>query len=292
MPTLSIDEIKKLTIIGLFSKDSLLQQLVLKGGNLLDLVYGISTRPSKDIDLSLRSEFEDMDRARRDIEEALADTFREHGYVVFDVKLVEEPPEALRHTRKFWGGYKAEFKLLPAESHGLLASDPERARREAVVVREAQGRRFPIEISKYEYCEGAIEEEIDGYTIMVYTPVMLTCEKLRAICQQMPEYKAFVGGKGRPRGRDFLDLHTIVEHFRIDFADTRLHETLLGVFRVKEVSLRLLGEIKTEDVKEYHRDDFENIAATVRPGADLQSFEFYWRYVVDRVEQLEPLWNE
>jgi hypothetical protein len=170
MQSLTIDEIKKLTVIGLFSKDSLLQQLVLKGGNLLDLVYGISTRPSKDIDLSLRGEFADIDRARQDIEESLENTFRERGYIVFDVKLVEEPSKDFGHSRRFWGGYKAEFKLLPAESLGLLASDPDRARREAVVVREAQGRRFPIEISKYEYCQGAIEEELDGYTIMVYTP--------------------------------------------------------------------------------------------------------------------------
>jgi len=128
MQSLTIDEIKKLTIIGLFSKDSLLQQLVLKGGNLLDLVYGISTRPSKDIDLSLRGEFEDMDRARRDIEEALADTFRERGYVVFDVRLVEKPRKDFGDSRRVWGGYKAEFKLLPADSRGLLASDPDRAR--------------------------------------------------------------------------------------------------------------------------------------------------------------------
>jgi hypothetical protein len=292
MNALSIDEIKKLTVIALFSKDSLLQQLVLKGGNLLDLVYGISPRPSKDIDLSLRTEFDDIERARQDIEEALSNTFGEHGYVVFDVKLQERPKPVFGDSRKFWGGYKGEFKLLPHESRGLLQSDLGRAQREAVVVQGEQGRCFPIEISKYEYCDGAVEEELDGYTIVLYSPAMLTCEKLRAICQQMPEYRKFIGGRPRPRGRDFLDLHTVVSHFVIDFAAAQFHKTLQGVFSVKQVPLHLLGQIESEAVREFHRDDFEKLAPTVRPGFELQSFEFYWRFVVDRVALLEPLWNK
>jgi len=292
MEPLSIEEIKKLTVIGLFSNDSLMAQLVLKGGNLLDLVYGISTRPSKDIDLSLRTEFEDVDQARRDIQDGLSGTFREHGYLVFDVKLQEEPRQVSGDTHSFWGGYKAEFKLLPDESAGLLESDPHRARREAAVAQGQQGRRFPIQISKYEYCDGAVEEELDGFTIIVYSPSMLTSEKLRAICQQMPECRRLVGGRSRPRGRDFLDLHAVIEHFRIDFADDSFQQTVQGVFGVKEVPLRLLGQIQSESVKEFHRDDFENIAETIRPGEAIQNYEFYWRFLVDRVALLKTLWNE
>jgi predicted nucleotidyltransferase component of viral defense system len=52
---------KREVILALFADDALMQQLVLKGGNLLDVVYGISTRPSRDIDLSICGDVEDLE---------------------------------------------------------------------------------------------------------------------------------------------------------------------------------------------------------------------------------------
>jgi len=49
----SIDKIKKLVIIALVSDDYLMEQLVLKGGNAIDLVYQISGRASVDLDYSV-----------------------------------------------------------------------------------------------------------------------------------------------------------------------------------------------------------------------------------------------
>ena len=49
-----LDRIKRLAIVAMFSDDGLMEKLVLKGGNLLDLVYGISTRASLDVDLPHR----------------------------------------------------------------------------------------------------------------------------------------------------------------------------------------------------------------------------------------------
>jgi hypothetical protein len=43
MPFKDLEEFKKLVIIALFSDADLMQTFVLKGGNLLDVVYGIST---------------------------------------------------------------------------------------------------------------------------------------------------------------------------------------------------------------------------------------------------------
>ena len=47
--------------------------------------------------------------------------------------------------------------------------------------------------------------ELDDYTIYVYSPTMIAIEKLRAICQQMPEYAL----QRRPsaRARDFYDIY-------------------------------------------------------------------------------------
>jgi predicted nucleotidyltransferase component of viral defense system len=52
------EQIKKLTLIGLFSDDDLMDTLVLKGGNALDIVYRIAARASIDIDLSIENDFE------------------------------------------------------------------------------------------------------------------------------------------------------------------------------------------------------------------------------------------
>lgn len=39
-----LEKIKKLAIVAVFSDDELMERLVLKGGNALDLIHGISTR--------------------------------------------------------------------------------------------------------------------------------------------------------------------------------------------------------------------------------------------------------
>jgi len=45
-----LEKLKKLTIIAMVSDDYLMEKLVLKGGNALDLFYGISPRASLDLD--------------------------------------------------------------------------------------------------------------------------------------------------------------------------------------------------------------------------------------------------
>ena len=49
-----IRQIKKIALAAMFADDVLMEKLVLKGGNLLDLVYNISVRASIDLDLSTR----------------------------------------------------------------------------------------------------------------------------------------------------------------------------------------------------------------------------------------------
>jgi predicted nucleotidyltransferase component of viral defense system len=54
-------EVRRLTIVALFSDDLLFEQVVLKGGNALNLVYGLSPRTSLDLDFSLENDFADLD---------------------------------------------------------------------------------------------------------------------------------------------------------------------------------------------------------------------------------------
>ena len=58
-------DVRRLTIVALFSDDQLFEQIVLKGGNALNLVYGLSPRTSLDLDFSMESDFTDLDDTRK-----------------------------------------------------------------------------------------------------------------------------------------------------------------------------------------------------------------------------------
>ncbi len=88
-----LEKIKKLVVIAMFSDDQLMERLVLKGGNALDLIHRISKRASVDVDLSMDSDFSITERlviAGR-VEKVLKESFRPAGYEVFDVKMEEKP---------------------------------------------------------------------------------------------------------------------------------------------------------------------------------------------------------
>lgn len=99
-------EVKRAAIIAMFSDDDLMTRLVLKGGNLLDLVYKIAGRASVDIDLSLDREFgrDEIEAVKGKIEARLKETYRERGYVVFDFRFEERPPKVTADMTGFWGG--------------------------------------------------------------------------------------------------------------------------------------------------------------------------------------------
>jgi hypothetical protein len=120
---------------------------------------------------------------------------------------------------------------------------------------------------------------------------MLVAEKLRAICQQMPEYTRYLEKHATPRGRDFLDIHTVAEFFGVDFRGASFHRTIEKVFAAKRVDRRVIAKIADDATKEFHRPDFSSIAPTIRPGFELQDFEFYYDYVVDKCRLLEALGN-
>ena len=206
------EKIKKLVIIAMFSDNVLMERLVLKGGNALDLIHRVSARASVDVDLSIDGDFTSEGRLALPgwIEKALRDTFRPEGYQVFDVRLEERPPGLTADLEDFWGGYNIEFKLIELDRYEDLKENIEALRRNAVPL--GQGPKFSIDISKHEYTTGKAQFELDGFAVFVYTPEMIVCEKLRAICQQMPEYGPVVkrNRAGSPRARDFIDIHTLM----------------------------------------------------------------------------------
>jgi len=290
MSLLDLASLKREVILALFADNVLMQHLVLKGGNLLDIVYGISTRPSRDIDLSICGEMADCESFRQLIEKALQRWFETKDYVVFDVRIREEPHNLTEDFRGFWGGYKVEFKIIDSATYKDCAGDEQRMRNFAMNMAD-DSKKFPLDISKHEYVDEKVAELVDDLTVYAYSPQMLVAEKLRAICQQMPEYVRFVKSHPRMRGRDFLDIHAVAEYYAIDFSDFSFHNTVAKVFQAKRVDLRLLAKLADEAVREFHRSDFASIAPTIRPGFELQGYDFYYNYVVAKCRLLEPLWH-
>ena len=177
-----LEKIKRLAVVAMFSDDDLLERLVLKGGNALNLVHHVTTRASVDLDFSMEKAFApgELDSIRERVEHRLNQTFAPVGYTVFDVKLDEKPEGVTPDLADFWGGYRLEFKLIDTTKAAEFGAEINAIRRNAVPVGLRNRTRFEIDISKFEYCTGKQAIEFDGFTIYVYTPQMVVCEKLRS----------------------------------------------------------------------------------------------------------------
>lgn len=283
----SFDEIRKLTITALFSDDLLFEQLVLKGGNAISLIYHISPRVSLDLDFSMEADFEDVEEVQARMELVLAVRFNSVGLIPFDVRLMPKPSVQRENLPSWWGGYELRFKLTDEKRHRSFGSDRERLSREAFVLGPNQQRTFTVDFSKREYTRGKVRAELDDYTIYVYPPAMIALEKVRAICQQMDDY-APTGTTKRPRARDFFDIFIIITKagLRLDTPENR--DLLKAIFAAKEVPLSLLAKIA--DQRNYHRDDWPNVRATV--AGPLQEFDFYFDFVVREIKPLHSFWVE
>lgn len=289
-PALSIDQIKRLVVKAVLSDDKLFENLVLKGGNAIDLIHQITARASVDIDFSMQEDFPGgADELHRRMDRALTSTFRQEGYQVFDLKMVEKPERLSKDMADFWGGYGFEFKLVSevlSKTHG-----PDRIELRKYALNLGQGTKFLIDVSRHEYVNHKQTRDFDGYVVYVYSPEMIVCEKLRAICQQMPEYGPIIR-RMRPaaaRARDFVDIYYLVTILGLDVTTDEYRTVIAEMFAKKRVPLSLLGRI--EAYREFHRADFAAVQATISPGIVLSDFDTYFDFTLDLAERLKSLWN-
>jgi hypothetical protein len=282
------DWVKRRTLVGISSNPRLRNALVLKGGSLLDIAFNVKARISIDLDFSIEGDLV-AEEALAECEAALKVAFAPEGYRVIDVRIIEKPPTISEELKDFWGGYSIEFKLVTAINFAQYKDDLGRMRRIAVPISINGSTILRIDISKFEYCEGKQPFNVDGTEFFGYSPEMVVAEKLRAICQQMPEYRQMVKKHLAGRARDFVDLHMLIQEFHINLANPEFHEILRSVFAAKKVPLRLLGKITHH--REDHQGDFVAVLDTIRPGFELEDLDFYVDFIVRECQQLEPLWN-
>jgi hypothetical protein len=206
--------------------------------------------------------------------------------VVFDESFQPKPQVPGPNQPAWWGGYELKFKLIEEAKYKALGGSLDTLRQNAFVIGPQQQRKFSVDISKYEYCEGKVERELDAYTIYVYSPEMIVVEKLRAICQQMPEYT--LRNQPSPRARDFYDIWRVMTATSLNLATPETTELAKHIFAAKQVPLALLA--KVSDHREFHRPDWPAVVAAV--AERLNDFDFYFDYVVEQLAALKTLWVE
>ena len=225
--------------------------------------------------------------------ECLERTFSEIDLAVFDFTFVEVPAKISDDLKSFWGGYKCDFKLATNAKYLEHKDDVEKLRRCAYAIDGTGSTKFRVDFSRHEFCEDKESFEVGGYTIFGYSPRMFVAEKLRAICQQMPDYGLIVH-RNRPaasRARDFVDVQVICETYGVDVGDAEFQEIIKKTFEAKKVPIEWLGRIR--ETRGQHESDFQSIVETVAPAYKqrLQDFDFYFDFVCGQCSQLEALWD-
>lgn len=283
---MSLEEIRRRILIAMFSDDDLMNVLVLKGGNALALVHKVGARASIDIDFSIAAPFSEIDKFKTKIFAALEREFHTAGYVVFDEQFGEKPTIRSPEQPVWWGGYIVKFKLAEKSVYAIHGDDLEALRRNATVVGPSQLRTYTIDISYHEFCEEKIKKDVDDYVVYVYSLEMIASEKLRAICQQMPDYKLF--RTKRPRARDFYDIYEIVNENGIDLTAAKNRATLSAIFAAKQVPIKFLGYIHY--YRGYHAQDWPAVEAAL--SGSHYSFDMYFDFVSALAARLNSFWNE
>lgn len=283
-----LEKIKKITLIALASDDYLMETLVLKGGNAIQMAYRINKRGSFDMDFSMESDFEDIEDVKNRIFKTLDTTFNEYEYAIFDFEFKEKPSNLIGDLQTFWGGYKVGFKICSKSDFVDLKGEiSDTLRRKAIPLNpKNRSPKLEIEISKFEYIQNKVPFDLDGYNIFIYAPEMIVFEKMRAICQQNDEYSEIINTKiQRERARDFYDIHTLITWYDVDIFKPESKEMLKAIFAAKKVPLEYMSLVPK--YKGRHEAGFQTVQATVSQSEKVESFDFYFDYVVNLFEELK-----
>lgn len=287
-----IDRIKTLSIIALATNDELFQALVMKGGTALDTIYGISKRPSIDIDYSMTDDAlnkETLELWSARLEKIFTSTFSRENLDILDFLLEKRPEEKGEGRPENWYGYRITFKALP---HEVATGDLRKDRSISLQLGRAGKKEFQIDISPFEFTSGKRTHTVDDYDVYVYTPEMIALEKLRSLCQHTEEYRRqqSLGGTLKGRAKDFYDIVLLRNAGLFQLNDTTapsLKFTLHGMFQAKNVDLSLLKALRK--YHDLHERDFQSVRDSVGIREALQPFDYYFDEVLGMIDQLEVL---
>jgi predicted nucleotidyltransferase component of viral defense system len=286
-----VNKIKRIALIALASDDELVETLVLKGGNAIDLAYRTKSstvsRTSYDLDYSIEDgDFsEDEITISKRIEGTLNQTFLENDYIIIDYKFFSKPKNIREEVADFWGGYKVEFKIVDKKIFDERKGNIDKLRRASISLNPSNSPVFELEFSKFEHVGQKVAIDVDGYKIYVYTPEMIVFEKIRAICQQIPEYKEVISSfSPRARARDSYDIHLIMGMHEIDPSTKENIELIQNIFQAKKVPSTFIKKVR--DNKNIHVDNWQSVKDTISPYEELGEFDYYFDFVLQKFENI------
>lgn len=276
---MKIEDVIDESVLAVFSDPVLARRLVLKGGSALRLLDHERNRLSIDADFSMRGALAAEADCFSRIERALRRRFRPLGYEVLDFRYTQRPQKRKPELPDWWKGWLCEFKLLALKFRGMSL---EAKRRNALVPEGSNSCVIDIDISECEYCGAERKKTIRGVVVRGYTRELLAMEKLRAICQQHPDYR-FRSSKNR--ARDFYDIHALCGQMDDVFL-RRCRKHLPAVFSAKEVPLSLLKSLWDEEFLSIQRSGFLQVADSTK--GVVQDFDVYLEQLRYLVMQIFP----
>ncbi|MDN6900676.1 nucleotidyl transferase AbiEii/AbiGii toxin family protein [Oenococcus sicerae] len=179
--------------------------LTLKGGNALRIL-GESSRFSQDIDFSLADQGELATRDRMEIQQTIFKAFLAKGFQVLNYSFLEKPKYPDNNPgNNLLGGYTITFSIIEQSSYARIPEQNQKIASRRAYPLENQQKKIKIDISKDEYVRDRETIQYQNYLIHIYSPLMVVYEKVRASCQQLPEYK-----RPKIRARDLYDIYNLL----------------------------------------------------------------------------------
>lgn len=274
-----LEEVVNESVLALYADSGLAEQLFLKGGTALRLFENLTTRLSFDADFSTDRSIQDPEGFFQAIETALTQRFTHHDLDVIDFEYKRKPKTQRTDRPDWWGGWLCEFKLCSLDHRNRPL---EQRRRNAMIPVDAVSPKIPLEISDHEYCGTGRVTTIQGIPVHGYTRELLVLEKLRAICQQHPDYPYRLK---KNRARDFYDIQQLTQNPDDAFVESCQNQ-IDKVFEAKEVPLTLLADLWNESFTSEFATGFELLAGSIR--GETLPFERYLDHTRFLVETLLP----
>ncbi|MFT8666917.1 MAG: nucleotidyl transferase AbiEii/AbiGii toxin family protein [Liquorilactobacillus ghanensis] len=292
------EQIRNTVITSIFSNDILLDKLTLKGGNALDF-QGVTDRASQDIDFAITDGVNfNREKYGPMIKKSLIDGFAAVGYEVINFKLDVRPQKKSKVIEQYnnendfkdivWEGYYIKFGIIQKEKYEFLIKNNVKNIGAQAETTWGNKKNIEIDLSKGEYTDPREEKELDGYTIYIYTPIMLVYEKMRASCQQLPQYTL---GSPKERARDLFDIYEII------IQTDNLYEQVLNpeniyilkkMFILKGVSFKLLTKLSSYK-EELAKDYKNNVLPQIRSDKNKQDFDFIFSFAEMLFKQVYEL---
>jgi hypothetical protein len=288
--SIKIEEVIKEVIYSLYHDGVFSENILIKGGQAIRIKEKIEHRFSVDIDASVNGEIQDPDVFFIRFKKSLDKRFLKYNLVTIDFKREKKPKNPHPDAPAFWTGWLVTFKLLDKSNEGLTQ---EKMSRMAIIPDGIPSPKIVVELSEYEYCGDneimnlKIDGEIEEAVVYCYSTEMLVIEKLRAICQQHPEYPH--RRKPANRARDYYDIVNLIEKKIRDKKYGEFKEKCSNlvqpIFEAKEVQEDLINKIFEKDFLEEMEKGWPLVLKTT-PSEDRKEFEVYVDILKDFTEAI------